>query len=52
MGVSILSLIEVIYYITLRLGCKLWKKRANKIQDSNHKKSKIIDSTPDVVIEP
>jgi hypothetical protein len=31
MGVSILSLVEIFYYITLRLGCILTTRKVGKI---------------------
>lgn len=35
MGVSILSLIEILYYISLRLACNLNYRRNKKIKKQN-----------------
>lgn len=50
MGVSILSLIEIIYYITLRLACHLNYRRNKKIK-ARRNSSVPIDSIPGIIID-
>lgn len=50
MGVSILSLIEILYYVTLRLACNINLKRNKKIKA--RKLSSIdVDHVPGVKID-
>lgn len=55
MGVSILSLIEIVYYVTLRLACNLNYRRNKKIKarrisgiDVDHVPGIKVDYTPNV----
>lgn len=50
MGVSILSLIEIIYYVTLRLACHLNYRRNKKIKIRRNS-SVPIDVVPGIKIE-
>lgn len=50
MGVSILSLIEILYYVTLRLACNLNFRKNQKIKD--RKNSGIdVDHVPGIKVD-
>lgn len=52
MGVSILSLIEILYYITLRLACHLNYRRNAKIKSRRNSSVPYqVDAIPGIKIE-
>jgi hypothetical protein len=50
MGVSILSLVEILYYVTLRLACNLNQRRNKKIK-ARKNSSVDVDHVPGIKID-
>lgn len=48
MGVSILSLIEILYYVTLRLACNLNYQRNKK---NKARKNSVADQVPGIKVD-
>lgn len=51
MGVSILSLIEILYYITLRLACNLNYRRKKDIKARRKSAAIDVDHVPGIKID-
>jgi hypothetical protein len=50
MGVSILSLIELLYYVSLRLACNLNYRRNKKIKEERRNSALAEDELPSIKI--